>query len=135
VLAAEVGDEARPLAVALDRLLDPRRIQILTAAADRAQREPRVIQELLEDLRRLLQVLRHVVLERLQAVVAIARSHLDAGFRMRRRRAELTPSLRPHLSPGSKSTRGDHRPSPAPRITTVSIQPPLFGFTWRRKDG
>src|SRR5206468_2441685 len=55
----------------------------------RAQREAGSIEHLLEFLGRLFEVLRDIILERLEAVVAVPCRHLDAGLRMRRRLPEL----------------------------------------------
>src|SRR6185295_9288415 len=101
--AAEMRDVLRAGGVAVDRLLKLRRVEILAAAADRAERDASIVEQFLEHVGRLLEVLRHVVLERFQAVVAVARGHLDAGFRMRRRGAELMPAHRvAHLVSGQR---------------------------------
>jgi hypothetical protein len=92
VLAAEMRDVLCPCCVALDGRLNARGIQILAAASDGAQRNAGIIEQLLEDFRRLLEVLRHVVFERLEPVITVLRGDLDTGLRMRLQATKLMPA-------------------------------------------
>jgi hypothetical protein len=143
VLASEGSDEARARSVIVDRRLDSRRIEVLPAAADRAQRESCIIEKFLEDLGWLLQVLRHVVLKRLESMVAVACRHLDACFGMRRRGSKLVPAHRiAHLVARQRKRlgRNDGSNSCAQKFTTAQHgQPPadqMIGTTFlHRRDG
>src|SRR5439155_9460511 len=109
MLTAEVRNVARAGGIALNRLAKPGGVEVLTAAANRAQRQTGGVEHLLERLGRLLEVLRHVVLEGLEAVVAVPRRHLDTCLGMRRQLSKLVAAHGvPHLvarkrrCPGSK---------------------------------
>src|SRR5206468_11246470 len=94
MFAAERGDVAGPGAVAGDGLLKAGGIEVLPTTTDRTEREPRRVEHLLQILWRPVQVLCDVLLEWLEAVVAILRRHSDARLRVRRRRPELMSAHR-----------------------------------------
>src|SRR5262252_36421 len=75
VLATEIGNVPRTRGIVLDRLRNLRGVQILAATSYCCQSETGSIQHFLELLRRLVEVLRDIFLERLESVIPVSSGH------------------------------------------------------------
>ena len=90
--------------------LQLRCVEVLAAAGNRRDADPRLVEHFLEDLRRLLEVLLQFVAPRLDAVKAEPRRHLDAALRVRLHRREHVAAHRPaELVAGKRVQLGSHR--------------------------
>src|SRR5688572_22628787 len=133
VFASEVRDVLRARRVVLDGGLNARGIEILAAAPHRAQRNAGGVEQLLEHFRGLLEILGHVVLERLEPVIAVLRRYLDARFGMRLEAAKLVPAhgIAHLVARQRKRVRGDRSPKPrADEFATSQHGNLLYFVTW-----